>query len=62
MFTSGSQCVLFIHFLWIGPVEMVVVMVIMWHKLGPSSLAGFALLILLIPLQSFFGRLFSKLR
>ncbi|ELT99037.1 hypothetical protein CAPTEDRAFT_212470 [Capitella teleta] len=55
-------CPLFIHFLWIGPLQILAVMAILWVKLGPSSLCGFALLFLLVPLQFFFSRLFSILR
>ncbi|KAK7479006.1 hypothetical protein BaRGS_00029767, partial [Batillaria attramentaria] len=57
-----DQAVIFLHFLWIGPLQAIAVLVILWHELGPSVLAGFAVLILLIPVQGTMGKLFSKLR
>ncbi|ELU01685.1 hypothetical protein CAPTEDRAFT_228216 [Capitella teleta] len=52
----------FIHVIWLAPLEMLIVMGILWSKLGPSSLAGLALLLLLIPLQGVLAKLFSVLR
>ncbi|XP_067669590.1 ATP-binding cassette sub-family C member 4-like isoform X2 [Haliotis asinina] len=57
-----DQAVIFLHFLWIGPVQAIAVLVILWYELGPAVLAGFAVLILLIPLQGWMGKLFSVLR
>ncbi len=56
------QGVIFLHFLWIGPLQAIVVLVILWHELGPAVLAGFGVLLLLIPLQAWMGKLFSTLR
>ncbi|KAL8592431.1 hypothetical protein ACOMHN_021373 [Nucella lapillus] len=59
------QCVaavIFLHFLWIGPVQCVAVLAILWVELGPSVWAGFAVLLLLMPVQGSMGKLFSKLR
>ncbi|XP_012941427.1 multidrug resistance-associated protein 4, partial [Aplysia californica] len=57
-----DQSVIFLHFLWVGPLQAIAVLVILWHELGPSVLAGFFVLLLLIPVQGFMGKLFSKLR
>ncbi|CAG5124702.1 unnamed protein product, partial [Candidula unifasciata] len=57
-----DQAVVFLHFLWVGPLQAIAVLVILWHELGPSVLAGFFVLLLLIPVQGFMGKLFSKLR
>ncbi|XP_076435453.1 ATP-binding cassette sub-family C member 4-like isoform X2 [Babylonia areolata] len=57
-----DQAVLFLHFLWIGPLQCIAVLVILWQELGPSVLAGFAVLLLLMPVQGSMGKLFSKLR
>ncbi|XP_055867950.1 ATP-binding cassette sub-family C member 4-like isoform X5 [Biomphalaria glabrata] len=57
-----DQAVVFLHFLWVGPVQAIAVLIILWHELGPSVLAGFFVLLLLIPVQGFMGKLFSKLR
>ncbi|KAH9505170.1 Multidrug resistance-associated protein 4 [Bulinus truncatus] len=57
-----DQAVVFLHFLWVGPMQAIAVLIILWHELGPSVLAGFFVLLLLIPVQGFMGKLFSKLR
>ncbi|KAK3729239.1 hypothetical protein RRG08_008566 [Elysia crispata] len=57
-----DQAVIFLHFLWVGPLQALAVLIILWHELGPSVLAGFVVLLLLIPVQGFMGKLFSKLR
>ncbi|GFS18845.1 multidrug resistance-associated protein 4 [Elysia marginata] len=57
-----DQAVIFLHFLWVGPLQALAVLIILWNELGPSVLAGFVVLLLLIPVQGFMGKLFSKLR
>ncbi|XP_078589212.1 ATP-binding cassette sub-family C member 4-like [Branchiostoma floridae x Branchiostoma japonicum] len=58
-FDLGFQ---FIHYLWIGPVEAIVISVILWGELGPSCLAGLGFMVFLFPVQSAMGKLFSKFR
>ena len=43
--------VLFLHYLWVGPLQPLIRMTILYHLIGPSCLAGFSFLILFIPLQ-----------
>eukprot|EP00111_Clytia_hemisphaerica_P004457 TCONS_00012747-protein len=50
------------HSLWVGPLVIIATTAILWQALGPSCLAGISILILMIPLQSFFGKTFAKLR
>ncbi|XP_041354291.1 ATP-binding cassette sub-family C member 4-like [Gigantopelta aegis] len=57
-----DQAVIFLHFMWVGPLQALAVLIILWHELGPTVLAGFAVLLLLIPVQGWMGKLFSKLR
>ncbi|XP_052782620.1 ATP-binding cassette sub-family C member 4-like isoform X3 [Mya arenaria] len=57
-----DQAVIFLHFLWVGPLEAIAVLAILWRQLGPSTLAGFAVLLLLVPVQGYMGKLFSKFR
>ncbi|XP_064615830.1 ATP-binding cassette sub-family C member 4-like, partial [Liolophura sinensis] len=57
-----DQACLFLHFLWVGPLQAIAVLIILWHELGPACLAGFGVLLLLIPVQGWMGRMFSKLR
>lgn len=44
--------VIFLHYLWIGPVQMLITAGILYSVIGPSCLAGLAILILFVPLQS----------
>ncbi|XP_026524765.1 multidrug resistance-associated protein 4 [Notechis scutatus] len=57
-----DQVTIFLHFLWAGPVQAIAVTVLLWLEIGPSCLAGMAVLIILLPLQTCIGRLFSALR
>ncbi|KZS03178.1 ATP-binding cassette, sub-family C, member 4 [Daphnia magna] len=54
--------VIFLHYLWVGPLQTIISMVILLHVIGPSCLVGLAVLILFVPLQSWMGKVFSKLR
>uniref|UniRef100_A0A674ELT9 Multidrug resistance-associated protein 4 n=1 Tax=Salmo trutta TaxID=8032 RepID=A0A674ELT9_SALTR len=51
-----------LHYLWIAPLQAVVVIILLWYEIGPSCLAGVAVLVLLLPLQTMFGKLFGSLR
>ncbi|XP_009697619.1 PREDICTED: multidrug resistance-associated protein 4-like, partial [Cariama cristata] len=57
-----DQVTIFLHFLWAGPIQAVAVTVLLWMEIGPSCLAGMAVLIILLPVQTCIGRLFSSLR
>ncbi|KAM5312286.1 ATP-binding cassette sub-family C member 4 isoform 2-T2 [Glossophaga mutica] len=57
-----DQVTIFLHFLWVGPLQAIAVTVLLWMDIGISCLAGMAVLIILLPLQSCFGKLFSSLR
>lgn len=52
----------FAFFILLGPLEAVVSVGIMYSYIGVSSLVGFAILALTIPLQSFFAKRFGALR
>uniref|UniRef100_A0A5F9DL08 ATP binding cassette subfamily C member 4 (PEL blood group) n=1 Tax=Oryctolagus cuniculus TaxID=9986 RepID=A0A5F9DL08_RABIT len=53
---------IFLHFLWAGPLQAVAVTALLWMEIGVSCLAGMAVLLILLPLQSCIGKLFSSLR
>nr|XP_019960169.1 PREDICTED: multidrug resistance-associated protein 4-like [Paralichthys olivaceus] len=53
---------IFLHFLWVGPLQAAVVVGLLWLEIGPSCLAGMVVLLFLMPMQTLFGRLFSKYR
>ncbi|XP_057388585.1 ATP-binding cassette sub-family C member 4 isoform X6 [Balaenoptera acutorostrata] len=57
-----DQVTIFLHFLWAGPLQAIVVTILLWMEIGISCLAGMAVLIILLPLQSCIGKLFSSLR
>uniref|UniRef100_A0AAZ3R6R1 ABC transmembrane type-1 domain-containing protein n=1 Tax=Oncorhynchus tshawytscha TaxID=74940 RepID=A0AAZ3R6R1_ONCTS len=51
-----------LHYLWIAPLQAVVVIILLWYEIGLSCLAGVAVLLFLLPLQTMFGKLFGSLR
>ncbi|KAF3706362.1 Multidrug resistance-associated protein 4 [Channa argus] len=53
---------IFLHFLWVGPLQAAAVVGLLWVEIGPSCLAGMVVLMFLMPMQTMFGRLFSKFR
>ncbi|XP_057563819.1 ATP-binding cassette sub-family C member 4-like [Hippopotamus amphibius kiboko] len=57
-----DQVTKFLHFLWVGPLQAIAVTALLWMETGISCLAGMAILIILLLLQSCIGKLFSSLR
>ncbi|XP_057563694.1 ATP-binding cassette sub-family C member 4-like isoform X2 [Hippopotamus amphibius kiboko] len=57
-----DQVTMFLHFLWVGPLQAIAVTALLWMETGISCLAGMAVLIFLLLLQSCIGKLFSSLR
>uniref|UniRef100_A0ABK0LI83 ATP binding cassette subfamily C member 4 n=1 Tax=Rattus norvegicus TaxID=10116 RepID=A0ABK0LI83_RAT len=57
-----DQVTIFLHFLWAGPLQAIGVTILLWVEIGISCLAGLAILVILLPLQSCIGKLFSSLR
>ncbi|XP_053689234.1 probable multidrug resistance-associated protein lethal(2)03659 [Sabethes cyaneus] len=54
--------VLFVHYLWIGPLETIVVTYLMYREIGISAIFGVIFLLLFIPLQAYLGKKTSVLR
>lgn len=54
--------VLFVHYLWIGPLETIVVTYLMYREIGLSAIFGVIFLLLFIPLQAYLGKKTSQLR
>ncbi|KAJ3049341.1 hypothetical protein HK097_009645, partial [Rhizophlyctis rosea] len=52
----------FAHFIWVGPLHIVIVAYFMWTEVGYSAFASLAVLVGLIPLQGAFARRFGSLR
>ncbi|XP_043334219.1 ATP-binding cassette sub-family C member 4-like isoform X1 [Cervus canadensis] len=57
-----DQVMMFLHYLWVGPLQCIAVTTLLWMEIGISCLAGMAVLIILLLLQSCFRKLFSSLR
>ncbi len=52
--------VLFLHYLWVGPLQAIVTTIVLLFVLGPSCLVGLAVLVLFVPLQSKDNRILRK--
>lgn len=48
--------VIFLHYLWIGPLETIVVTYFLWQEVGVSSIFGVAALLMFIPLQGMYRK------
>jgi ATP-binding cassette subfamily C (CFTR/MRP) protein 4 len=42
---------IFLAYVWIGPVQMVIIVYFMWQQIGIATFTGVATVVLLIPLQ-----------
>uniref|UniRef100_A0A8C7JN64 Multidrug resistance-associated protein 4 n=1 Tax=Oncorhynchus kisutch TaxID=8019 RepID=A0A8C7JN64_ONCKI len=43
-----DEVTIFLHFLWVGPLQAAAVLGLLWVEIGPSCLAGMAVLVILI--------------
>ncbi|CAL8307591.1 unnamed protein product [Merluccius merluccius] len=57
-----DDATVFLHYLWVGPLQATTVVALLWADIGPSCLAGMVVLLFLMPMQTMFGRLFSVFR
>ena len=55
-----SDSMIFIHFLWVTPFTVVITMIFIYQKLGPSSLVGLAYLVIVLPLNSWLLGRFTR--
>ncbi|KAB0343821.1 hypothetical protein FD754_020747 [Muntiacus muntjak] len=56
-----DQVTMFLHYLWVGPLQAIAVTALLWMEIGIPCLSGMAVLIILLLVQSCFGMLFSSL-
>ncbi|XP_060872041.1 ATP-binding cassette subfamily C member 4-like isoform X2 [Metopolophium dirhodum] len=49
-----------LHYLWIGPLQTIVVTYLLWQEIGMSSLVGIATFLFFIPLQGWMGKKMSE--
>ncbi|XP_033832973.1 ATP-binding cassette sub-family C member 4-like [Periophthalmus magnuspinnatus] len=57
-----DEVTIFLHFIWVAPLQAAAVVGLLWVEIGPSCLVGMVVLMFLMPTQTMFGRLFSKFR
>ncbi|XP_042369269.1 ATP-binding cassette sub-family C member 4-like [Plectropomus leopardus] len=57
-----DEITLNLHYLWVGPLQGMVIIVFLWYEIGPSCLAGVAVIALMMPVQTWFGKLFGIFR
>ncbi|XP_054272885.1 probable multidrug resistance-associated protein lethal(2)03659 [Macrosteles quadrilineatus] len=57
-----DMCTIFLHYLWVGPLETIVMLYFLWDFAGPASVFGVFVLLALIPLQVWLGKMTSGLR
>ncbi|KAJ3286591.1 hypothetical protein HK104_008964 [Borealophlyctis nickersoniae] len=57
-----EQFVTFLHMIWTAPVQIAVITVFLLLQIGPASLAGIGLLLILAPVQMFLLRKLSAIR
>ena len=50
------------HYLWSGPLQVIVIMGLLINLMGPSALSGFAFLLLLFPMQAVLMKWLTGLR
>lgn len=61
-YKSLFQGVIFLHYTWVAPLAMIGYVYLLWCELGWASLAGFAGIIILLPIQGYFSREMGKCR
>uniref|UniRef100_A0A665T414 Multidrug resistance-associated protein 4 n=2 Tax=Echeneis naucrates TaxID=173247 RepID=A0A665T414_ECHNA len=57
-----DEITLNLHYLWVGPLQATVIIVFLWYEIGPTCLAGVVAVALMMPLQTWFGKLFGIFR
>ncbi|XP_071321048.1 ATP-binding cassette sub-family C member 4-like isoform X2 [Trachinotus anak] len=57
-----DEITLNLHYLWVGPLQAMVIIVFLWFEIGPTCLAGLATVALMMPVQTWFGKLFGIFR
>ncbi|XP_053403237.1 ATP-binding cassette sub-family C member 4-like [Mercenaria mercenaria] len=57
-----GQLMTMLHFVWIGSCEVIAVLVILWHQIGPPAIAGFLVIFFMVPLLHRIGKLMSNYR
>ncbi|XP_049822913.1 ATP-binding cassette subfamily C member 4-like isoform X2 [Aethina tumida] len=53
---------MFLHYIWVGPLQVFFIVVFAYMEVGVAAFVGFSMLVVIVPLQSIFGRLLALLR
>ncbi|KAL5236138.1 hypothetical protein ACI65C_003548 [Semiaphis heraclei] len=54
--------VIFLNYIWIGPLQTILITYFLWQEIGVSSIIGVAILLIAIPIQGWIGRKISEYR
>ncbi|KAH8334357.1 hypothetical protein KR059_009145 [Drosophila kikkawai] len=57
-----DRALIHFHFLWLGPVELLIAAYFLYQQIGAASFYGIGILLLYLPLQTYLSRVTSKLR
>ena len=57
-----TYVVMMIPFFWLGPIQTILSVYLLWPVLGPACLGSISLLIVLMPIQSWLSRKFGAYR
>uniref|UniRef100_A0A8D3CD89 Multidrug resistance-associated protein 4 n=1 Tax=Scophthalmus maximus TaxID=52904 RepID=A0A8D3CD89_SCOMX len=57
-----DEVTLNLHYLWLGPLQTMGIIFFLWSEIGLSCLAGVAAVALMLPVQTWFGKLFGIFR
>ncbi|XP_030554771.1 probable multidrug resistance-associated protein lethal(2)03659 [Drosophila novamexicana] len=57
-----DRALIHMHFLWLGPLELLIASYFLYQQIGVASFYGIAILLLYLPLQTYLSRLTSALR
>lgn len=52
----------FIHDIWVGPFQTIIISVFLWYYTGESSIVGITVIICAIPLVAWLGKITSRMR
>ncbi|KAH8298106.1 hypothetical protein KR018_006856, partial [Drosophila ironensis] len=57
-----DRALIHFHFLWLGPLELLIAAYFLYQQIGVASFYGISILILYLPLQTYLSRVTSRLR
>jgi len=57
-----DRALIHLHFIWLGPLELLIASYFLYQQIGVASFYGIAILLLYLPLQTYLSRLTSALR